>query len=387
MELYEKDSFCRQFTSRVLSCQKRAETGTYVVVLEETAFYPEGGGQPSDIGTLNQLAVTYVEKSEGEIFHHIREELPVGGEVEGVIQWERRFDLMQQHSGEHIISGIAHHLYGCDNVGFHMGAERITIDFNRPLTWEQLMEIEERANQYIWENHPVCVSYPTPVELAALPYRSKKAITGSVRIVTFPEGGDCCACCGTHVTHTGQIGLVKLISSQGFRKGVRVELLCGKRAMDYLTHTAEQNTQVAKKLSVTPLQTEEAVSRLWDEKESLSYAVEQMERRWILALTQLYQGKAIVFVEDISVTGLRLLATEIASTAETPVACFSGAEGAYSYAVVFNKGSIAPLIQDLNTRFSGRGGGKGALAQGKVQGKREDISAFLRQAFDLLLHG
>ena len=143
--------------------------------------------------------------------------------MEGAIDWARRFDFMQQHSGEHIVSGILCGIFHCDNVGFHIGHDLVTIDFNAGLTAEDVLDIERRANQYIWEDHALSVAYPSPEELEKLDYRSKKALAGQVRIVSWP-GADCCACCGTHVLRSGQVGLVKLLSCQKFREGVRIAL-------------------------------------------------------------------------------------------------------------------------------------------------------------------
>ena len=178
----------------------------------------------------------------------MKAELEPGTEVTGRIDWQRRFDLMQQHSGEHIVSGLVHEAYGYNNVGFHMSSDVITIDFSGVLDERQLAEIEEKTNRKIWENKPVEIFYPDKEELAVLPYRSKKELTGKIRLVRFP-GADLCACCGTHVTHTGEIGMVKILSVENFREGVRVTMISGKRVLDYLNMVNEQNRQVSVKLS------------------------------------------------------------------------------------------------------------------------------------------
>ena len=175
---------------------------------------------------------------------------------------------MQHHSGEHIVSGIAHARYGCENVGFHMGSDVITIDLSVELTQEQVRELEEAANRYIWEDHPIQIAFPSPQELEVLTYRSKKALTGRVRIVSFP-GADTCACCGTHVSSSGQVGLVKLLSCQKFRSGVRIELVCGKRALDHLSRVWEQNHQISNLLSAKAGETAGAVARLLEENQTL----------------------------------------------------------------------------------------------------------------------
>ena len=192
-KLYYQDPYLTAFTARVLSCEK-SKSG-WAVVLDRTAFYPEGGGQPADHGTLGAVQVTDVHETNGVIFHTCDGPVEIGAEVEGAVDWPRRFDHMQQHSGEHILSGLLCSLYRCDNVGFHLGADTVTIDYNAELTWEQVMAAEKAANEVIWQNTPVEITFPAPDALARLNYRSKKALTGQVRIVAFP-GADCCACCG-----------------------------------------------------------------------------------------------------------------------------------------------------------------------------------------------
>ena len=231
VKLYYESAYTQDFTAVVASCE--AVKNGFAVTLDRTAFYPEGGGQPADHGTLGGARVLDVHEKDGVVTHLCDRALSVGAEVSGRIDWARRFDHMQQHSGEHIISGLLCSTFHCDNVGFHMGADVVTIDYNAPITWEQALEVERRANAYIWADHPIRIWYPSAEELAALPYRSKKELTGAVRITEFP-GADRCACCGTHVSSSGQVGLLKLLSCQKFRDGVRLELLCGQRALDCL---------------------------------------------------------------------------------------------------------------------------------------------------------
>ena len=249
VKLYYENAFLQDFTAAVESCG--AVKGGFAVVLDRTAFYPEGGGQPADHGTLGDARVLDVHEKDGVVTHLCDRALPEGAEVSGHIDWARRFDHMQQHSGEHIVSGMLCSAFHCDNVGFHLGADTVTIDYNADISWEQVQDIERHANRYIWENHPIHIWYPSPEEPAALPYRSKKALEGPVRLTEFP-GADLCACCGTHVAASGQVGLVKFIGWQKFRDGVRLELLCGQRALDHLSACWEQSRQIGQSLSVKP---------------------------------------------------------------------------------------------------------------------------------------
>ena len=230
-KLFYEDSHMITFSAVVQACEKVGDY--YEAVLDRTAFFPEGGGQLADTGVLDGVPVLDAQERESLIYHLLEKPLEVGKTVEGKIDWEERFSKMQQHSGEHIVSGIVHALYGYDNVGFHMGADAITIDFNGPLTKEQLQDIEYRANQAVAWNLEVQVHYPTKEELANIKYRSKIEIEGQVRLVTVP-GHDACACCAPHVKRTGEIGIIKLIGLQNYKGGVRVSMLCGFRALaDY----------------------------------------------------------------------------------------------------------------------------------------------------------
>ena len=287
-KLYYENAFLQDFTATVESCE--AVKGGFAVTLDRTAFYPEGGGQPADHGTLGDARVLDVHEKNGVVTHLCDRALSVGAAVDGRIDWARRFDHMQQHSGEHIVSGMLCSAFHCDNVGFHMGADVVTIDYNADIPWAQVLEIERCANAYIWEDHPVEIRYPSPEELAALPYRSKKELTGAVRITAFP-GADMCACCGTHVLRSGQVGLVKFIGWQKFRDGVRLELLCGRRAADYLSACWEQARQTGQALSVKPEASFAAVTRLQGELLSAKERAAALEEQSFAHTAAEYAGK------------------------------------------------------------------------------------------------
>ncbi|MEG2931374.1 MAG: alanyl-tRNA editing protein, partial [Ruthenibacterium sp.] len=226
-KLYYEDVTRRTFCATVLACE--SVNGALRVALDATAFYPEGGGQPADHGALGGACVTDVHEQDGVIWHTVTAPLPVGETVQGDIDWSRRFDMMQQHTGEHIFSGILHMQYGFDNVGFHIGADTVTVDFNGQLSAKALAEAELAANWVIWQGAPVTVTWPTRTELESLVYRSKKALTGEVRIVAA-GGADRCACCGTHVRSCSEVGAIKILSAQNYKGGTRVMLVCGMRA-------------------------------------------------------------------------------------------------------------------------------------------------------------
>ena len=377
-KLFYEDPFLVEFTARVLSCTPDKEG--FAVTLDRTAFYPEGGGQNADHGTLGGTAVTDVREKEGEVIHYCDKALSVGDTVAGAIDFARRFDLMQQHSGEHIVSGILCGRHDCDNVGFHIGHDLVTIDFNTQLTLEELREIETLANRYIWEDHPIEVSWPEPEVLAALPYRSKKALTGAVRIVTFP-GADCCACCGTHVRSSGQVGMIKLLSCQKFREGVRIEMAAGGRALRYCTEVLDQNTHVSQLLSAKPLETASAVERLQKELYSLRGRVAALEEGDFARKAEHFAGKGdVLLIEgDMASESVRRLCAAVMDTCGGRCAVFAGSDSqGYKYAMGQIGGDLRSLVKDLNTALNGRGGGKPHFAQGSLQASAEAIRAFFQ---------
>ena len=268
MKLYETDGHCGDFTAVVLSCEAAPE-GRYETVLDRTAFFPEGGGQSADTGILDgqPLLGLRTDAARTVIYHITQQPLLPGSTVRGLVDMEKRFSDMQNHTAEHIVSGTVHRLYGYDNVGFHMGSEEITMDFNGILTAEQLTEVEMLANRAVYANLPVTVSFPSPAELETIAYRSKKELEGTVRLVEIP-GIDVCACCAPHVLRTGEIGLIKLLSCQKYKGGVRVSMLAGERAFRELSHRFTQVKTLSAALSAKPDALEEAVGRLQKESDS-----------------------------------------------------------------------------------------------------------------------
>ena len=378
-KLYYADPFLKTFTATVLDCQP-GKNG-FVVTLDRTAFYPEGGGQPADQGTLDGAAVTDVHEKNGVVLHNVDSAVEIGKTVTGVIDWARRFDHMQQHSGEHICSGLICGRYHCDNVGFHMGTDMVTIDFNADIPWEELLEIEAQANQYIYEDHPIDIQFHRGAELDAIDYRSKKPLEGDVRIVAFP-GADCCACCGTHVLRSGQVGLVKFLSLQKFREGVRIELLCGKRALDYLARTWEQAKTIGQRLSVKPVDAAAAVERLEHELSAAKLRCAQMEESVFAAIAQEQAGKGdvLLFQPPMKPDSVRKLADAAAKTCGGLAAVFAGEGIHYAYALGRADGQdISAQVKAMNAALHGRGGGRNGFAQGSIEAEQNAIEAFFKE--------
>ena len=378
-KLYYADPFLKEFTATVLDCQ--AGKNGYTVTLNRTAFYPEGGGQPADHGTLDGAAVTDVHEKNGVIFHNVDRAVEIGKTVTGAIDWARRFDHMQQHSGEHICSGLICGRYGCDNVGFHMGTDIVTIDFNADIPWEELLEIEGQANRYIQEDHPIDIQFHRGAELDAIDYRSKKPLEGDVRIVAFP-GADCCACCGTHVLRSGQVGLVKFLSVQKFREGVRIELLCGQRALDYLSRTWEQAKTIGQHLSVKPVDAVAAVERLKGELSALKMRCAGLEEAVFagIAAEQAGKGNVLLFQPPMKPDSVRKLADAVSKTCGGLAAVFAGEGSHYAYALGRADGQdISAAVKALNGALHGRGGGRNGFAQGSVEAAQSAIEAFFKE--------
>ena len=376
-KLYYDDPFLREFTARVLSCD--AVKGGFAVVLDETAFYPEGGGQPADHGTLGMVRVLDVHEKDGVITHLCDGAFEPGETVRGAIDWARRFDHMQQHSGEHICSGLICERFRCDNVGFHMGADVVTIDFNAEIDWDALLEIEAKANQYIYEDHAIDIQFHRGAELDAIDYRSKKPLDGDVRIVAFP-GADCCACCGTHVARSGQVGVVKFLSCQKFREGVRIELLCGARAYRYLSATWEQNLRVAQSLSAKPTESAAAVARMEAELGALKLRAAKLEGQVFAQVAQRLtgEGDVLLFEEDMAPDSVRKLCDAVMQTCGGRCAVFAGADGGWKYALGQLDGDLRELVKRLNATLQGRGGGKPGFAQGSCAAGKSEIERFFQ---------
>lgn len=375
--LYYSDTYLKEFDAIVTSCTP-AKNG-YYIILDATAFYPEGGGQPCDIGTLNgNIHISDVQEKDNEVVHLADKEIPVGTKVHGVIDWNRRFDLMQQHSGEHIVSGFIHAKYGYNNVGFHMGSDVITVDLDGELNIEQLAEIEIKVNDFIWQNVASEELHPSTEELKELDYRSKKELTGDVRIIRFP-GRDTCACCGLHVRQTGEIGLVKLLSCQKFHNGVRIEMLCGKRAMEYLNTVNKENNTISTLLSAKVRETSKAVERLLNENQNLKSKIVEVENQILNDIASQYINRDFVLINKNGLTpdNIRKLTALLIEQNDCICTVFSGNdEEGYKYAIGQKNGNLKELTKQLNTELNGRGGGKPFFVQGSVNCRYDDIKSF-----------
>ena len=374
-KLYYADSHLKDFSAVVTGCE--AVKGGWAVTLDATAFYPTGGGQECDLGILGGARVLDVKEQGENILHLCDTPLEVGAEVTGTIDWERRFAHMQQHSGEHLVMGQIYQKFGYHNVGFHMGGHLVTIDLDGPVTWEDLMEIERRTNQIICRNIPVKTWYPSPEELPNVKYRTKKQLPWPVRIVEF-GGEDVCACCGTHVKSTGEIGLEKLVSCVKFKEGVRIEMASGRRATELYQQIFEQNRQVSQTFSAKILETGSAARKFNDMLTQEKYRAIGLQRKIFGAIAQSYAGRerAVHFEADLQPGQVRELADAIAEKTDTAIV-YSGCDATgYSICILSKTQDTRTLGKEVNAALNGRGGGKPGAFQGSLKATKEQIEAF-----------
>lgn len=370
-KLYYEDSHLTRFSASVVQCTETKKG--WEIILDATAFYPEGGGQACDLGTLGSARVLDVQERGEEVIHLCDTPLILGETAEGCIDWHRRFRLMQSHTGEHIVSGIVSRRFGWHNVGFHMGADCITIDFDGPIPPESLPEIEAEANRAVWTNLPVNCSVPSPEELPNVTYRSKRALPWPVRIVEIP-GVDSCACCGVHVKHTGEIGLIKLFSCVKFHQGVRIEMACGSQALELLNAVYHQNRQVSQAFSAKILETGEAARKMNERLAAAEFRCCGLERRIFDTIAQNYagQGNVLHFEDSLTPTALRELADRIATACGGIAAVFSGT----AVCLVNKNGDVKELGEAMKKELNARGGGKNGYFQGSVNREKADIQTF-----------
>lgn len=376
-KLFYQDSHRSTFTAIVQ--EVRPSGNGYEIILDRTAFFPEGGGQSSDTGSLGGVSVSDVQEIDGKIIHYTDGPLVEGTEVEGCIDWTERFSKMQQHTGEHIVSGLIHKIYGYHNVGFHLGTDSVTLDFNGVVPKEKLHEIEQLANEAVAKNLPVQVLYPTDEELSKISYRSKIEIEGQVRIVVI-DGYDVCACCAPHVKQTGEIGLIKLVGMQNYKGGVRISMLCGFRALEDYYQKEKNNREIAVMLSAKEYETAVEVERLQEELVMKKAKIAELERKFLEQKVETLDvsGEIVCLFEETDPVMTRELVNLLLKKGAKMVAVFSGNEReGYRYVLGSRSLDVRKNGKLLNEAFHGRGGGKPEMVQGTVQGKREEIEAFL----------
>ena len=377
-KIFNSDPYLKKFEATVTACTENK--GKFDLTLDQTAFFPTGGGQPHDDGEIDGAVVFDVYEKDGEIYHTVDRPIEVGKKVVCEIDFEKRFMLMQNHSGEHILSGIVHRKHGYNNVGFHMGSDFITVDFDGPLTAEQIAEAEAETNAMIAQNLDILTYFPSAEELEKLNYRSKKELTGEVRMVEVP-GADLCACCGTHVKKTGEIGLVKIVEFMKYKGGVRLSILCGNRALEDYNRKNADIYRISALLSKKPCEVADGVERLLAEITEKKYAYDQLWRKYVEEKTEnLVPTENIIFLteEGRDNNDLRTLALAAAKKGGASLIVSGEENGVTRYVLASEKNDIRPFNKSLCENFKGRGGGKAEVCQGSLTASPEEIAEFIK---------
>ena len=374
-KLYDKDSYLKEFQATVVSCEQKNET-TWRITLDKTVFFPEGGGQTGDSGWLNDVKVADTREKNGVIYHETKAPLEVGTKVAGKIDFAIRFDKMQQHTGEHILSGIVCSTYNYNNVGFHLSSEITTLDFDGELSEEQVRELEIRVNQAIHENIPVQVKFPTKAELAEMDYRSKIEIEGQVRIVEIP-GIDRCACCAPHVKTTAEVGLLKIQSCDRHRGGCRLTIVCGMRALKDYQQKQESVGKVSAALSAKPEKIGEAVEHLQEQQAKLREQLNHIQAMYLQEKLDKIHAEdqcICIFEEDFDSIAMRNFVNGAMERCDGICGAFIGNdEKGYHYILGSKELDVREISKQLNAKFNGKGGGKPQMVQGSLNGTKKEI--------------
>lgn len=391
-KLYYDDAYAREFVGHVKSASPKMKgdsenggTDMLDVVLDQTAFFPEEGGQSADTGTLAGFPVRDVQIEGGEIHHYVDisegasgvgETFAEGKQVRGVLDWTHRFSNMQQHSGEHIFSGLVHRHYGLDNVGFHLSDREVTLDFNGVLTMDQLLDIEHEANEAVAEDVPSIITFPTKEEFDRSPCRSKLDLTDNIRVVIFP-GYDMCACCAPHVRHAGEIGLIKVTGVISWRGGVRVSIVCGSRALSLFDREHEIVTEAANFLTTSADNICPQLRKMRDEIRQLRAEMKDMSAGLLDAKIRALPADAenvLLFTRDADKKAVRTAVTALAEDHDGFCGIFTGndADG-YSFVIGSRTGDSHEALKKLTAAFHARGGGKADMVQGSICASEKEI--------------
>lgn len=377
IRLFDADSYLQSFDAVVLTCIQDGDR--YAVILDTTAFFPEEGGQCADCGTLCEANVLDVQENDGVITHYVDTPLQVGNTVHGQLDFPARYQRMQIHSGEHIVSGLMHRKYGFHNVGFHLGGE-ITMDFDGELTREQLNEIEDAANRIIYENVPITAEYPPVEVLIATEYRSKLDLTENVRLVTIGEY-DICACCAPHVSRTGEIGMIKLLDAVRYKGGMRIHFLAGSAALAHYRKTWNDVATLSAMLSVPQSDVVDGLRKRDAEIEKRGAIISSLRKQLLdykIAALRETEGNLCIFTDDPDMLALRLLVNAGVEKCTGICAAFSGndADG-YKYIMGAQNADLRTLSKQINAALGGKGGGSAQMIQGSCSAKEREIRAYM----------
>lgn len=378
-KLYDEDAYIKEFEATVIESYPKGDG--YLTILDQTAFFPEGGGQAADTGKLNDVDVYDVQIENGIIYHYTSRQFLKGETVKGRLNFSRRFDFMQQHSGEHIVSGLAHTMFGCENVGFHLGAEITTVDFDKMLTKEQILTLQREANKKIYANVAIRTYYPDKEALKGLEYRSKKELSGDIRIVEI-EDTDICACCAPHVKTAGEIGFISLSMSEKVRGGIRLELRCGMRALTEFEDIKENISAISSALCVKQNETADGVERLLTQISDLKFRLTGLKRQLMeLKLSDYTPEKAVTALieEDIDMKEMQYYADALYKKAGGVRCVFTPRDEGFSFVICGEPQIADDFFKGFKQTFNARGGGRNGMFQGTVFAKREDLLEYVEK--------
>ncbi len=375
-KLFYKDAYIKEFEAEVLSCEK--EKNLFKIILDKTAFFPEGGGQTADTGYIADAKVIDVQENGEEIIHFADKE--VTGTVFCKLDFDRRYVKMQNHTGEHLMSGIANRLFGAENVGFHLGDDVVTMDYDIQLTKEQLQQVEYEANKAVYANTEIVTHFPTPEELENLTYRAKLDLKENVRIVEIKDF-DMCACCAPHVKRTGEVGVIKIVESMNWKGGTRLFIHCGLEGFLHYRKTYDTVKAISGLLSAKQESLTEFVEKYMEDTNKLKYELEQadLERARFIATTFEKTDKSIVVKDGFLKTeGMRELVNLLKEKTEKCVCVLTGDDGAYRFIMGADNMPLRTLIKDINAKLNGKGGGNDQMVQGSFNASFAEIEETIK---------
>lgn len=373
-KLYEKNSYLSRFEAKVLSCEKSEKS--YRIMLDKTAFFPEGGGQPSDKGVLSGAIVSDVQIENDEIFHYTDKPLNIGETVSGELDFARRFNFMQNHTAEHIVSGIVFKKYGFDNIGFHLNESEVTFDFNGFFTAEQLKETELEANRRVWQNLKVTAFYPERKELENISYRSKSGIKGDIRLVKI-ENTDMCACCAPHVKNTGEIGIIKFLNTEKQHGGTRIFMKCGAFALDDYHNKTSDIKAICNALSAKTENAKEAVSAIKIRLENEKAAAKELRNELIEYKIKLFdKSKSAMLLAGADMKQLQMAADGLHKAYGGVKTAICENDDGCLFVMCGEAGETEEQFKKLKLSFTVKGGGRDKIRQGSITAPIESIKKY-----------
>ncbi len=375
VRLFDGDAYVKDFTANVLS--SREDGNRYLTVLDRTAFFPEGGGQSSDTGAIGGVRVSHVFEKDGVIYHVT--DSPVScGAAECSLDFAERYRKMQNHTGEHVLCGVAHNLWGAENVGFHLSDEYVRVDLDVYLDGEKVKRLERLANDVVTENHAVSSGYPAPEELPSLDFRSKDGIEGDVRLVRI-EGVDLCACCAPHVRSTAEVGLIKVVDSIKYKGGTRLSIVCGSDAVRLFIAEHEELSSLAESYSVKRSDLASAVGRQREELSAVSYKLKRAERALMESELEKIAptgGDLCFFYDGADPENVRGFLNGAAAKCNIAAGFIGNDKEGYSYIIRSDMADLKALANEINGAIGGRGGGSPAMIRGTCSATRKTIEEY-----------